>query len=195
MVPASPGTVDVDPVIEVEVAGVLFDETTETAIVLLGGTGAGDRVLPIAIGPSEAQSIAIGLSDVQTPRPLTHDLLLRAVHAAQGRLRRVEVVAMRRDTFLGELEIESTAGVVRVDARPSDCIALAVRTGVPIGVNRDLFDRVSVAVVQQDGEELDVEQVDRIMTEFRTFLEDADPEDFRIEPGDEPGPEEGSEKT
>lgn len=178
-----------DPVIEVQVAGVLFDETTETAIVLLGGAGVGDRVLPIAIGPSEAQSIAIGLSDVQTPRPLTHDLLLRAVDAAQGRLRRVEVVAMRRDTFLGELEIESTVGVVRVDARPSDCIALAVRTGVPIGVNRELFERVSVAVVQEDGEELDAEQVDRIMTEFRTFLEGADPEDFRVEPGDEPGSE------
>lgn len=169
-------------VVDVEVAGVLFDETTETAIVLLGGPGAGDRVFPIAIGPAEAQSIAIGLSDVQTPRPLTHDLLLRAVEAATGRIRRVDVVGMIRDTFLGELEIESPAGIVRVDARPSDCIALAIRCGAPIGVNRGLFDRASVAIVQERGESLEPEQIDRIMREFQAFLEQADPEDFAVDP-------------
>ena len=167
-------------VVDVEVAGVMFDESTETAIVLLGGPGAGDRVFPIAIGLAEAQSIAIGLSAVETPRPLTHDLLLRAVEAASGRVRRVDVVGMIRDTFLGELEIESAAGVVRVDARPSDCIAVAIRSGVPIGVDRRLFDRASVMLVQERGEAIDPEQIDRIMNEFRTFLAQADPEDFAI---------------
>lgn len=169
-------------VVDVVVAGVLFDDTTETAIVLLGRADTGDRLFPIAIGPTEARAIAIGMSDIELPRPLTHDLLVRAVEAASGRIRRVDVVGMRRDTFLGELEIESSAGVVRVDARPSDCIALAVRCGVPIGVNAGLFDQASVAVVQEEGEELDAEQVDHIMREFRAFLEHADPEDFAAEP-------------
>jgi len=169
---------DTGPVIEVDVAGVLFDETTETAIVLLGGSAAGDRVFPIAIGPAEAQSIAIGLSATALPRPLTHDPLLSAVEAAHARVRRVDVVGMRHDTFLAELEIESSNGVVRVDGRPSDCIALAVRSGVPIGVDRALFDRASVAVVQEPGEGFDPEQVDHIVSEFRAFLEHAAPEDF-----------------
>lgn len=173
--------------VDVDVAGVLFDESTETAIVLLGGAAAGDRVFPIAIGPAEAQSIAIGLADVETPRPLTHDLLLRAMDAAGARVRRVDVVGMRRDTFLAELEIESVAGVARIDARPSDCIALAVRCGVPIGVNRNLFEQASVAVVQEPGEGFEPEQVDRIMSEFRHFLEHAVPEDFAAptDPDDE----------
>lgn len=174
-----------EPVIDVDVAGVLFDETTETAIVLLGGIAAGDRVVPIAIGPAEAQSIAIGMSDLESPRPLTHDLLLRAVDATGARIRRVDVVGMRRDTFLAELEIESSGGVVRIDARPSDCIALAVRCGVPIGVDRRLFDRASVAVVQEPGEAFEPEQVDHIMSEFRSFLEHAVPEDFGTPPDPE----------
>lgn len=178
-------------VVDVVVAGVLFDDATETAIVLLGRAETGDRVFPIAIGPTEARAIAIGMSDIELPRPLTHDLLLRAVEATSGRIRRVDVVGMRRDTFLGELEIESTSGVVRVDARPSDCIALAVRCGAPIGVSEGLFEQASVAVVHEEGEELDPAQVDHIMREFRTFLEHADPEDFAVEappPDDEPGP-------
>lgn len=168
--------------VSVDVTGVLFEESTETAIVLLGGPRVGDRVLPISIGPAEAQSIAIGLSNLEVPRPMTHDLLLRALEAARGRLVRVDVVGMRRDTFLGELEIESSVGVVRVDARPSDCIALAVRSGVPIGVDRALFERASVAIVQEEGEPLDQDQIDRMMREFHAFLENAVPEDFNVEP-------------
>lgn len=179
-----------DPVVEVDVAGVLFDETTETAIVLLGGTEVGDRVFPIAIGPSEAQSIAIGLSDVETPRPLTHDLLLSAVAASGARITRVDVVGLRRDTFLAELEIESPVAVVRIDARPSDCIALAVRCGVPIGIDRVLFDRSSVVVVEEPANGVEPEQADRIMSEFRRFLEHAVPEDFEAPP-DPDDPDDG----
>ena len=168
-------------VLEVDIRGVFVDHATDTAVVLLGELATTNRVLPIVIGPAEAQAIAIGISVVDVPRPLTHDLLLRTVEAASGYIRRVDVVGLAQGTFLAELELALGDRVVRIDARPSDCIALAVRAGVPIGVDRDLFDRASVGIEERhEGGGLDEERIDEIMRDFRRFLDDADPGDFRV---------------
>lgn len=165
--------------IDVDVRGVFVDHATETAVVLLGEHLNAGRVLPIAIGMAEAQAIAVGIAEMAVPRPLTHDLLLRAVDVARGYVRRVDVVGLASGTFLGTLELVVSDRVVRLDARPSDCIALAVRAGVPIGVDQELFDRASVDVRQPTRDHLDDEEIDAIMSDFTEFLEHAEPSDFR----------------
>jgi uncharacterized protein len=169
--------------VAVDVRGIFVDHGTDTAVVLLGEIAQAGRVLPIVVDPAEAQAIAIGVSDPPAPHLLTHDLWLRTVEAARGYLRRVDVVGLAYDTFLATLELVLGDRVVRLDARPSDCIALAVRAGAPIGVDQDLFDRVSVDVRQRSSEHLNDQEIDDIMRAFRNFLEETEPRDFRLRSG------------
>lgn len=166
-------------VLEADIRGLFVDHGTETAVVLLGVLGDAHRVLPIAVGMGEAQAIADGISSERAPRPVTHDLLLRAIEAASGHVRRTDVVALVHGTFFAEVELVLSDRVVRLDARPSDCIALAVRADVPIGVERSLFDRAAVGVIDRPDARMGGEQVEEIMRRFRRFLEDAEPRHFR----------------
>lgn len=168
-------------VIDVRIVGVFVDRSTDSAVVLLGETPLGGRVLPIVVGPDAARSIAIGLAAFDEPRPLTHDLVLAVLRALRGRLVRVDVVALDAGTFIGELEVGFADRLVHIDARPSDCIGLAVRVGAPIGVVRDVFERAAVDVdVASDPDD---EDIGRIMSDFREFLDRIDPDDF-VRPSD-----------
>jgi bifunctional DNase/RNase len=114
-----------------------------------------DRYLPIWIGVYEAESITIALQEVEVARPLTHDLLTSIFRQLDARVLRVEVVALRDDTFYGNIVVEKDGRTVGIDARPSDALAVAVRAHVPILVARSVMDSAGITPEEdlQDGEE------------------------------------------
>lgn len=164
---------------QVQILGVQFAPEAGTTVVLLGESEPVERVLPIFIGPAEAQSIVLALQGVDIPRPGTHDLFIAALRAAGVDVSDVVIVGLRDGTFIAELGLQTAHGPERVDARPSDCIALAVRAGVPIRIVADVFDASAVDVTHPPGEPLPEEEIDRIVGEFQQLLDHADPDDFR----------------
>lgn len=112
------------------VEAVAFDHR-QNKVVLLKDLG-GKKVLPIYIGPGEARAIALELEGTLPPRPLSHDLLLTSVHLAQGSVMRVVINDLLDDTFYATIELDTPQGILMIDARPSDAIALAVRAQCPI---------------------------------------------------------------
>lgn len=127
--------VELDELVEVEIATIGLAEGTGSPVVLLREPAARE-VIPIAIGTAEARAIMSALQDVQYPRPMTHDLLGDVLGAVDARLERVFVDDLVDNVFLGmlELRIAGRDERVRVDSRPSDAIALALRTGATIHV-------------------------------------------------------------
>jgi bifunctional DNase/RNase len=126
---------------EVQVFGMILDEETKLPVVILRAVE-GDETLPIQIGLSEAAAIAATLEKIELPRPMTHDLLMNVIEALGARLERVEVVDLREGTFYGLLHLRKSRGSVRVDVRPSDAIAMALRARAPIFVADDVFRKV-----------------------------------------------------
>ncbi len=108
-----------------------------------------ERYLPIFIGIFEAEAIALGLNEVEVARPMTWDLLRNIFTAMNARVLRVEVVALRDDTFFGSIVVEAGGQVIEIDARPSDALALAVRVHVPILVARQVME-VAGIVPEED---------------------------------------------
>ncbi|NPA31474.1 MAG: bifunctional nuclease family protein [Chloroflexi bacterium] len=104
----------------------------------------GQRLLPIWIGPYEAEAIQYALHEVEVARPLTHDLLKNVFHALGARVLRVEVVKLQDNVFYGNIVAEVGGRVVNIDARPSDALALAVRTHVPILVAKEVMDAAGI---------------------------------------------------
>ena len=129
--------------IEVEIDSLRVSLTNQQRIVVLRDKNS-ERYLPIWIGPYEAESITIALQEIEVARPQTHDLLKNILTTLNGRLIRVEVVALRDDVFFGNLVIEANGQLVDVDSRPSDAIALAIRAHVPILIARDVMERAGV---------------------------------------------------
>ncbi|MFP4201215.1 MAG: bifunctional nuclease family protein [Clostridia bacterium] len=117
----------------------------------------GERMLILAIGFAEASSIAMAAEEVPTPRPMTHDLMVNLIHRLGGSLIRVVVHDMRDDTFIGQIEVDTENGVLEIDARPSDSIALAVREGCPIYVSDMVLELAAVTqdMIGDDREDLE----------------------------------------
>ena len=116
-----------------------------------------ERYLPIWIGTPEADSITIALQEVEVSRPLTHDLINNIFNSLAARVLRVEVVALRDDTFYGNIVAELDGRTVNIDSRPSDALALAVRSHVPIMVTRSVMDTAGIIPeedIQEEGEEI-----------------------------------------
>ena len=150
------------------VNGLAVDSATNAPVVLLRELD-GERILPIWIGPAEANAIAMRLGHVQAPRPMTHDLMLRFLDGAGLTLRRVVISDLRDHTYYAEIVLEGTGRVVRIDARPSDSIALALRAEAPIYIADEVF-------IQEFGSDPDDdrERFDRL----RERLKRTDPGDF-----------------
>ena len=117
--------------VRMRVAHLGLDRTTNTPVVVLREEE-GERTLPIWIGASEANAIALELQGVKPERPLTHDLMKHLVSGLGGELRRVLIAGLRENTYLAQLFIYRGSEVFEVDARPSDSIALALRMNAPI---------------------------------------------------------------
>lgn len=117
-----------------------------------------ERYLPIWIGVYEAESITIALQEVEVARPLTHDLLANVFHQLDARILRVEVVALRDDTFYGNIVVEKDGQVLNIDSRPSDALAVAVRARVPILVSRSVMDSAGIVPEEDLQEQADQPQ-------------------------------------
>lgn len=161
-----------------EIVGIHQDAESGAAAVLLGDSPHPEHVLPIMIGPLEAQSIIAAAVGYEPPRPGTHDLMATLMKATAVRLDEVVVTELRDGVFFAELFVESQSGMQRVSARPSDGIALAMRLGVPILVSESVIDEASVRVEHASTDPLSDEQIDQIVAEFRESLSEAEPEDF-----------------
>ena len=111
----------------------------------------GTRWLPIWIGSAEAQSIAMWIEEAPSPRPNSHDLARTVIDRLHGKVERVVVTDLRGSTYYATLTIESNGHPVEIDARPSDAIAIALRTGAPIFVREHLFEREPAGTVEESG--------------------------------------------
>lgn len=149
----------------VDVLGVRVEMPSNQPIVLLREAD-GERYLPIWIGAAEATAIAYVQQGVTPPRPLTHDLLKDVLQAVTRPLTEVRITRLEDGVFFAELHLGDEAVV---SARPSDAIALALRTGSPILVSDEVLDEAGVVI--PDEEEDEVER-------FREFLDQVTPEDF-----------------
>jgi len=129
--------------VEVVIDSVRVSLTNQQRIVVLREANA-ERYLPIWIGPYEAESITIALQEIEVARPQTHDLLKNVISTLNGRLLRIEVVALKDEVFFGNLVVEADGHILNIDSRPSDALALAVRSHVPILVSKDVLDSAGV---------------------------------------------------
>ncbi len=170
----------------VDLLGLFFEANAGSWIVLLGDPGESQRLLPIFIGPAEAQSIAIGMGGERLPRPGTHDLAIDLIEALEGSLDRVTITDLVEGTFIAQLSVDTLVGTRTVSARPSDGIALAVRSGAPVLVEATVLDEAGVSIEREPNEPLDEQQIEQIVAEFSDFLETTQPEDFSAA-DDEPG--------
>jgi bifunctional DNase/RNase len=151
-----------------EVVGVRVEVPSNQPIVLLREIG-GERFLPIWIGAVEATAIAFASGGVTPPRPLTHDLFKDVVDALGATLTAVELTELKEGVFYAELVFATTNGERRVSARPSDAIALAIRTGSPIFGNEELLAEAGIEIAEQAEDEVE---------KFREFLDQVNPDDF-----------------
>ena len=130
--------------IPVEVVKVSFDSHAKTYAVVLKETG-GDRFIPIIIGSFEAQSIALALESIETPRPLTHDLICDLINFYDGHLKAVRISNIEDGIYIAHLEIESQGHKCKtIDSRPSDAITVALKTSTPILISPSIINESSV---------------------------------------------------
>jgi bifunctional DNase/RNase len=144
--------------IEMTVKGLMIDPITNMPIIVLRDSD-GQRILPIWVGVFEANAIALQMENVQTPRPMTHDLLKNMIDDLEARVERIVVCDLKDNTFYAAIHV-STAGARHVvDARPSDAIALALRTGSPIFVEDRVIE--NARAVDSTPENMDVSRVQK----------------------------------
>lgn len=125
--------------VEAKVNGLALDMVTNSPVVILSASDSSDRLLPIWIGHYEALAIAMELSGVSSRRPLTHDLLKAVIATMGGKVRKIEVTELKEQTFYAKIHIQMNGSHLEVDARPSDSIALALKSRVPLYVAEELF--------------------------------------------------------
>ena len=171
--------------IEVVLRAVRVDVGTSTPLLLLEEVG-GERVLPIFIGAPEATAIAYALGNVETPRPMSHDLLGNVIGSLGAQLFSVEITELVDNVFYANLRLLRDREEISVSARPSDAVALALRSGAPILVNDELMALQGRLLSIEDEDDEDDEELDEadvpneaeLVAELRDFLETIRPEDF-----------------
>jgi bifunctional DNase/RNase len=154
--------------IEMELTGVRVELPTNQPIVLLRER-AGERYLPIWIGAAEATAIALSLQGVVTPRPMTHDLMKSILDDLSVQVHRIVVTELREATFYATIELERGTERFEISSRPSDAIALAVRTSTPIFASPEVLEEAAILIPGDEDEEVE---------KFREFLDNVSPEDF-----------------
>ncbi|HYO60705.1 MAG TPA: bifunctional nuclease family protein [Actinomycetota bacterium] len=157
--------------VELSLVGVRVELPSNQPIVLLKEAD-GDRYLPIWIGAVEATAIAFALQGIQTPRPMTHDLMRDLLRDAGVAVERVVINELVDQTFFALIRLASDGDAKEVSSRPSDAIALAVRTNTPIYAAEEVLEQAGIEL--KDDEETEVEK-------FREFLDQVSPEDFAAE--------------
>ncbi len=156
-----------------ELVGVRVELPTNAPIVLLREKGGERRLLPIFIGAPEATAIAFALEAVETPRPMTHDLIKDLLDEIGVTVEQVVVSALKDATFYAELHLSSSGRTHQVSSRPSDALALAARTGTPIFAAEAVLDEAAYALNEEDEEQEEV-----VVEQFKEFIDNVNPEDF-----------------
>lgn len=153
-----------------------------------------ERYLPIWIGVYEADAITIALQEVEVARPLTWDLLKNTIAILGGKVLRVEVLSLRNDTYYGNVVTELNGKIINIDSRPSDALALAVRTHVPILVARSVLDAAGVEpdedlqegqTEQAEASEPVAEEAEERLSVFEDFLDKLDLDDADKKSGED----------
>ncbi len=154
--------------IELQVGGLGFDPRNMSPLVLLRDQEE-MNFLPIWIGIFEAAAIAMELQNIKPPRPMTHDLLINFIEKLGGGLKRVVINDIKDGTFYAAIEVEKDKNSIKMDARPSDAIALAVRSHIPIFVSEVVMMQAKLVNAEKDEQET---------RKFKDFIRDMKPEDF-----------------
>lgn len=124
--------------VEMKVYGLALDEDTQVPVLVLKDKEE-KSVLPIWIGAMEAMAISLALNGVKLPRPMTHDLLLSTISTLEAKVMAVNVISLKDGTYYAEVEVDQGGVRKRIDCRPSDGIALALRAEAPISVEEDVL--------------------------------------------------------
>ncbi len=135
--------------VEMKIRGLMMDPVTNMPIVILKDVN-GAAVLPIWVGIYEANAIALEIEKVTTPRPMTHDLIKNLLLGLETRIHKVVVTELRDDTFYALIWLEKDGQVISVDSRPSDALALALRTDCPIYVEEEVLKNSKVSGAASD---------------------------------------------
>ena len=154
--------------IEMSIKGLMVDPITNTPIVILRDKD-GQKVLPIWVGIFEANAIALQIENIATPRPMTHDLLRNVIHDLNASVQKIVVCDLQENTFYALIYLGLNADTVAIDARPSDAIALALRTRAPIFVEETVIDNAKT--VDFSTEKADADRLHK-------WLESLDPDDL-----------------
>jgi hypothetical protein len=144
---------------------------------------AANRYLPIWIGPTEADAIAVKLQNIELARPLTHDLLQSVIGSLGAVVNFIVVSELQNDTFFAKLSLNVDGEQVEVDSRPSDALALAVRAGAPIYADEKVLDKAGIILEEGTGEPISEGKVDeqemRDLSAYKDFINTLDLEDFK----------------
>lgn len=154
---------------EMEVHGVNLDILTNQPVIILRDNST-SRYLPIWIGQFEATAILMEIQGIRPSRPLTHDLLKTIIDKLSAEVDSVVISDLKEGTFYAQIHMSINSSKLQIDARPSDAIALAVRTKVPIFADESVLDQA--AILSETGEDEEVER-------FREFLDNIRPDDFQ----------------
>jgi len=148
---------------------------------------AGERYLPIWIGPAEADAIVVKLQGVDVPRPLSHDLLWSVISTLKASVNSIIINDLRDDTFYGSIILNMGEGQVEIDARPSDALALAIRARAPIFAEDAVLDEAALLIDREsgkaipqeisEGENISEDELRRLST-FTDFIDTLDMDDF-----------------
>jgi hypothetical protein len=156
--------------VEMQVYGLAVDKDSESPILVLKDDQSG-IMLPIWIGAMEAMSISLVLNEVEFPRPMTHDLLLDSIHMLEGEVVSVEILKVDEGTFYSEILISHKETIKRLDSRPSDAVAVALRSGAPVLVAPEVLEQAGT----HDPEDESAAKSDDWSEEF----ENLSPDDFK----------------
>ncbi len=161
---------------EMELVGVRVDMPSNTPVMLLREVDGERRQLAIMIGAPEAQAIAFALDGVETPRPLTHDLISLLLEELGTRIERIVISDLRNHTYFADMVLERAGATHVVSARPSDAVAVAVRIGTPIFAEESVLAEAGFVDVPDDEDEM--EDDEDVVEEFKEFIDQVNPEDF-----------------
>jgi uncharacterized protein len=165
--------------VEVTVARLGLDSATNSYVVILREK-AGSRLLPIWIGKPEAESILIQMNQLKRERPLTHDLCKTLITGLGGTLRRVNITRVEKNTYFAEMQLEGVNGLVELDARPSDSIAIALRLAAPIFAPEALLTAIELDGDEETAVSPESTSAENELTaeQLQAYLENLRPEDF-----------------
>ena len=154
--------------VEMTIKGLMVDPITNMPIIILRDPTS-SAVLPIWVGIFEANAIALQIEKIVTPRPMTHDLLKSMISGLQATVEKVVITDLKENTFYAQIYLNREGVVLPIDSRPSDAIALALRTGSPIFVNTEVIERAKNTDLTKDAGESE---------RIRKWLENLDPDEM-----------------